>query len=687
MAMIDKIRKRKGLLLIFIGLGMIGFLVPFDSMMSLFGKGGPATTSVGSIDGVDISLDEYQRALQQRKSILNYGSDESLSNAVWNDMTEDIVLKDDYEALGLYIGKEEYDEVRFGDRTTAFVNSVFYGGAPTNEAKQNLQETFSTWFNSESIADRNMWQSYKEIIISKRKKEKYDKLVGAGPYMNSLDAKADDLYKNQKVTFDFVAVKYAEIQDSLIDFSEKDVKAYFEAHKNEDKYQQKTTRAIEYITFDIKPTASDSAEMKAAIGTQSQAFTDAVNDSLFVMTQSDNGIYNTSKYRPGDRTDAIDTMLTSAAIGAVVGPYFDQNAYKLSKVVKRSLVPEINARHILLQGGDDEMEYLREKADSLKKVIKKSKNFEELAKEFSKDPGSGSKGGDLGWFGKGKMVAPFEEACFNGKIGDLPIVQSQFGIHLIEIMDRRELDEMTLATVQRTIVPSPKTLDAMYRSTNEWVINHSTEESFRLAADSLGVKEAPSIIPAARNISGLADSYSVVDWAYKAEIGEVSSPLLAGNKYAVAILNNQTEAGVPNFAAVKDKMEEEVKKEKKAELYMSIMSEGANLDEVAAAVKKSVQTARDISLSSTAIPGGGSNENTVIGTAMFLGEKEMSYPIKGEGGIYVIASTGPKSVVEPKEDYSADAKTLTTKAKGRAAGGLGVFTALKKAAEIEDNRR
>ena len=261
-----------------------------------------------------------------------------------------------------------------------------------------------------------MWENYKQIIIAKRKKEKYDKLVGAGAYVNTIDAKADDLYKNQKVTFDFVAVKYAEIPDSLISYSDKDVKAYFEAHKNEDKYKQKTSRTIEYITFDIKPTSSDSSDMKAALAAQVQSFIDAKNDSLFVITQSDNGTFNKSKYRPGDREGDIDSMFTSASIGDVVGPYFDQGSYKISKISSRELVPEINARHILLQGSDDEMDYLREKADSLKKVIKKSNNFAELAKEFSKDPGSGSKGGDLGWFGKGKMVLHSKKLALTEKL-------------------------------------------------------------------------------------------------------------------------------------------------------------------------------------------------------------------------------------------------------------------------------
>lgn len=668
---------------------MLGFLIPFDSMMSLFGKGGPATITVASIDGTDITLDEYQKNLQQRKSILSYGSDEALENAVWNDMIENHVLADDYEALGLYIGKEEYDEIRFGQKTSNFVNSVFYGGNPTDEAKQNLQETFSTWYNG-TMADRQMWESYKEIITSKRKREKYDKMVSAGAYMNTLDAKMDDLSKNEKVSFDYVVKKYASIPDSVITFSESDVKSYFEKHKNDEEYKQKTARSIEYVSFDISPSSADSTEIIEGLEAKKTEFASSTNDSLFVITQSDNGVFNKVKYREGDIAGEVDSLIFNAEINEVVGPYFDKNTWKLSKVMDKGQVPEVQARHILLKTAQDgsDGDYLREKADSLKTAIKRGGDFEELAKEFSEDPGSAVKGGDLGWFGKGKMVPPFEEACFNGKIGDMPIVQSQFGIHLIEITDRREIDELTLANVQRSVRPSPSTLDKSYKAANEWVINNSSsEETFRAAGDSLGMKEAKSILPNARNIPGVNNSLSVVDWTYKAEIGEISSPLLTGNKYIVAILNNITEEGIPNFEAVKDEMEEKVKKEKKADYYFEIMSQGKNLDEVSTAVNERVLSAKDVSLSSNSIPNGGSNELEVIGTAMFLNEGEMSYPIKGNGGIYVIATTSKKTDVELKDDYSSDAANLTSRVQGRAAGGRGIFSALKNAADIEDKRR
>jgi len=82
--------------------------------------------------------------------------------------------------------------------------------------------------------------------------------------------------------------------------------------------------------------------------------------------------------------------------------------------------------------------YVKPKADSIYKALQDGADFAELAHKFSGDPGSAEKGGDLGWFSKGKMVKPFEEAVFKLQVGQLSEpVQSQYGWHIIQLMDRK----------------------------------------------------------------------------------------------------------------------------------------------------------------------------------------------------------------------------------------------------------
>ena len=91
-------------------------------------------------------------------------------------------------------------------------------------------------------------------------------------------------------------------------------------------------------------------------------------------------------------------------------------------------VKSVNASHILLNKEKD--------ADSVMARLAKGESFEELAKRFSKCP-SKSKGGSLGWFKRGEMVKEFEDACFNGKTGDIVKVKTEFGYHIIKIVDQK----------------------------------------------------------------------------------------------------------------------------------------------------------------------------------------------------------------------------------------------------------
>ncbi|WP_461200728.1 peptidylprolyl isomerase [Anoxybacillus sp. TBDG-1] len=100
--------------------------------------------------------------------------------------------------------------------------------------------------------------------------------------------------------------------------------------------------------------------------------------------------------------------------------------------------PKVKASHILV---DDE-----KTAKEIKAKLEKGEDFAKLAKEYSKDTGSAQNGGDLGWFGPGKMVEEFEKAAYTLKVGEVSEpVKTQFGYHIIKVTDKEEkksFDEM-----------------------------------------------------------------------------------------------------------------------------------------------------------------------------------------------------------------------------------------------------
>ena len=104
---------------------------------------------------------------------------------------------------------------------------------------------------------------------------------------------------------------------------------------------------------------------------------------------------------------------------------------------------EVHARHILLrvpaEATPAQRDSVRQLAESLRQRAAQGADFAALATQYSQDPGSAQRGGDLGFFGRGRMVAPFEEAAFELQPGEIsPVVESPFGYHVIQVEERRQ---------------------------------------------------------------------------------------------------------------------------------------------------------------------------------------------------------------------------------------------------------
>jgi peptidyl-prolyl cis-trans isomerase C len=117
---------------------------------------------------------------------------------------------------------------------------------------------------------------------------------------------------------------------------------------------------------------------------------------------------------------------------------------------------QVKARHILIQvpkeASDEEKKKLKEKADEVLKKVKAGEDFTKLAAEYSDDPGTKSKGGDLGFFSKGSMVPAFEQAAFSLKPGEVSeLVETEFGFHVIKIDEKKEAVSEPFETIKEKV--------------------------------------------------------------------------------------------------------------------------------------------------------------------------------------------------------------------------------------------
>jgi peptidyl-prolyl cis-trans isomerase D len=191
-------------------------------------------------------------------------------------------------------------------------------------------------------------------------------------------------------------------------------------------------------------------------------FKQAKDDAAFCKANSDHP-YVVDKISSAYYLDAhLYDSLKNKPVGEVVGPFIsntwlnenadvEKNTFIL-KLVKLDSCFEIRASHILFEGTNyEQRERNRKIADSLLAIIKGGVPFAGTAKKYGHD-GTEFNGGDLGWFKQGSMVKAFDAACFSAKKGDVFIVETPFGLHLVKITEDKRM-----RVCQYEIVPIVKT--------------------------------------------------------------------------------------------------------------------------------------------------------------------------------------------------------------------------------------
>ena len=679
--MIEKIRNQRWLLIVVVGVSLLGFLVN-GAVLKWIQGGDP---DVGEIAGESINIAEWTAATNEQKVLFNYsGNETSLSNDTWNNLVERKLLSEQFEKAGITVTEEEYDEVLFGEMLSPYVKQTIYGGQDSASFREQMRTNFDG-MEPERAA------GWKNLIMHKRMKEKYDLMLKRGMYANNLDGKWAFKQQSDKINLSYVVKSYAEIPDSTVEVSESDIRSYYNKHKNDREYKQEVSRSVNYIRFPVRPSSNDSLSLRESLTSLAESFRVDKNDSAFAATNATPGSKPMISYTANKFPEPYNTQVLNDSIGKVIGPFEYNGKYAIAKVSKRmNVLDSVKARHILIKADRKDAAALataRAKADSIKNVIAKEKNFEAMAAQFGSD-GTKTSGGDLGWFGKGAMVKEFEDASFSKPKGELSLVTTDFGVHVLEVTDQK-FAVAKVAMIEKTIEPSASTRKGAYALASEFSINFADSTSFRAAADTLNggtpIMPAKNIRPNSTTINGLQNGYPVVSWAFGAELGEVSQPMMIDNDYIIATLVDVKERGVPTLANVYDKMKQEAIKEKKAEKFMELMKSGS-LEEIAKAVESTVKTADNVTLKSGNIPGSGvsAQEYEVIGIAFGLKKDFISSPIKGKGGVYVLQKTSDIVEGTSTDNYTADRDQMMTNLQNRAASSI--FNSFKEEAEVIDDR-
>ncbi|RZL17098.1 MAG: peptidylprolyl isomerase [Pedobacter sp.] len=694
MGIMTFLRNRAGYILV----GAIGFAIVAFLVGDAVSVGSPfweeSRRSVGSIDGEDISIEDFTPKVDQ--SLAQFKQQYGTSNAqmqamavdnVWNGEVANVLLSKEYARLGLTVSGEELFDLLQGNDPSPLIRQYF-GDPKTGDVDRNAVVANLKQAESNPELKKN-WDMLQNEIEKQALQQKYTKLISNSVYVTSLEANDEYMSRNKLASFNYINLDYMSVNDKDVKLTDADYTDYY--NKNKARFNNPTElRSFEFVSFTSQPSKEDSLAVKNNIEKLAADFKTAANDSLFAAVNSDVKVPYVYLSK-GKLDPSVDSVIFNYPAGSFYGPKFSGSSYKLVKVVGSKFSPDsVKASHILIDaakvGGLDKAKKM---ADSLKTVIENGGNFTMLAQMYSSD-GSKSQGGDLGTFGRGAMVPEFENAAFNNKTGDVVVATSQFGVHVIKVVKQIGSSKVIkVAYIEKGLGASSKTQSIAYKKATAF-FGEVNSENFKALAQKRGYKvESAERVTATQGYApGLDNPRQLIRNAYEADKGEMLPQVyqMDDNGYVVARLTEIRPKGTLPLDLVKKEIEPMVRNSVKAKMLiekMNAASAGAsNIAQVAQKIGKSVVPVQNVVFANPVIPGV-AQENAVIGTVFGSQVNKISKPIEGDKGVYMIAVTGFVAPAPMSNTFKQKESMLS----GLSQRSLGAaFQALQDKSKIKDNR-
>jgi parvulin-like peptidyl-prolyl isomerase len=346
------------------------------------------------------------------------------------------------------------------------------------------------------------------------------------------------------------------------------------------------------------------------------------------------------------------------------------------------------ASHILIGfGPSNNKDSAKAEAEKILKKARSGEDFAKLAQEFSEDKGSARNGGDLGFFGKGKMVKPFEDAVFAAKVGQIVgPVESQFGYHIIKVTDKKS-DELKYSEIKIVPTISNPTRNGIFMAAHAFVNQVESGISFDTLAKRLNLQADTSDFMT--KSFPLFGSWGLTNQIFDAEVGTILQPKEMKNSGIVIVqVIDRLKEGAPELSAfaneIKNKLVRKKQIAKLKEKANKIYNEVKSIGDLTLATNYEVKHASEMK-NNGQVPGAGMD--VIFTNKVFKSEVgKILEPIQGDGGWYIAQITS-KNV--PDENTIKNALPDQIKSMKQSAKGS-VFNTwlnkIKENAKIEDMR-
>lgn len=313
MGVMGKFRDNTGIVL-WILIGSFGLLWV---IMDVFDPNALSATprALGSVNGEPIDFDEYNSRVQYYSNAYTQQTGASMTaetravyeSQVWEDLVSAALLEQKMDELGITVTDQELLDMVYGDNPDPLIRQYFAreDGSIDPFAVQNILG--SGEYTQEAIAIELQ-------LRQKRRQEKLGNFITAGLQVTDKEVLNEYIKRNSFAEFSFIRFPYNEIDESEIEVTDSELRAYY--NDNKEKYEQEESYRATFVSFSTLPTAGDSAAIVAEVEDLRGDFAAAENDSLFLLRQLSTTAFNNVFVKESELREEYAPVL-DVAVGEV----------------------------------------------------------------------------------------------------------------------------------------------------------------------------------------------------------------------------------------------------------------------------------------------------------------------------------------------------------------------------------
>jgi peptidyl-prolyl cis-trans isomerase D len=570
-------------IVLIISFGLIWVLADVD----FFGAMNAGPNELGSVNGDDISLQEYNQRVQYYNNLYVQQTGSSMTpeitaiyeQQVWDELVNSRLIQQKMDELGITVTDAELLDMVYGDNPDEIIVQNFSREDGSIDRATIDQVLSNPEFAQQAVAlDLQLRQ--------KRRQQKLTNYIAAGVQVTKEQVEEEYMKQNSYADVSFVRFPFADITDEEVTVSDSDLKKYY--NDNKESYKREESYRANVVKFSFLPTSEDTATIFKEVEELRDDFANAENDSLFLNRQQSSTSY-------------------SAA-------FIDK--------------------------------------DDIREEYKLVLDIEE-----------------------GEVTAPFLNS------GQVSIIKN--------VEENR--NEIKFVVFSRVVEALQRTIRDADEAARDFQLFADEETDFETEANR-AEKEIQSVFATKDSpfISGLGNSQQVLSFLEGADIGDISRVIELGTDFVVVELTEKTKAGYRPLEEVKTQVETAVKLEKKKALSIQrakdLLAANTNIDDLAEAAGKELNTAEDISANGLVLAGAGS-EPKVIGAIFALDEGQTSKVIEGSSAAYVVKVITKQTPLIENLD-AATRQQIKTRLEAQINQKFGSIwlEQLKEEAEVIDNR-